>query len=77
MLTLTLTRDNETGEAQVSDYAYAPMYMLHRAEGASPRFELVDIRAALDSGETGDALGQKLTKALETCRAVFGEEPNR
>lgn len=77
VLTLTLTRDNETGEAQVSDYAYAPMYMLHRAEGASPRFELVDIRAALDSGETGDALGQKLTKALETCRAVFGEEPNR
>ena len=74
VLTLTLTRDNETGEAQVSDYAYAPMYMLHRAEGASPRFELVDIHAALDSGETGEALRQKLSKALETCRSVFGEE---
>ena len=70
VLTLTLTRDNETGEAQVTDYAYIPMYMLHRAEGASPRFELVDIHAALDSGETGEALRQKLSKALETCRSV-------
>lgn len=74
VLTLTLTRDNETGEAQVTDYAYIPMYMLHRAEGASPRFKLVDIHAALDSGETGEALRQKLSKALETCRSVFGEE---
>lgn len=74
VLTLTLTRDSETGEAQVTDYAYIPMYMLHRAEGASPRFELVDIHAALDSGETGEALRQKLSKALETCRSVFGEE---
>ena len=77
VLTLTLTRDGETGEAQVSDYAYAPMYMLHRAEGTSPRFQLVDIHAALDSGETGDALRQTLGKALETCRAVFGPEADR
>lgn len=74
VLTLTLTRDNETGETQVTDYAYAPMYMLHRAEGTSPRFELVDIHAALDSGETGETLRQKLNHALETCHSVFGEE---
>lgn len=74
VLTLELTRDNETGEAQVTDYAYAPMYMLHRAAGVSPRFELVDIHAALDSGETEEALRQKLNKALETCRSVFGSE---
>ena len=48
--------------------------MLHRAEGASPRFELVDIHAALKTGETGTALRQKLDKALETCHAVLGEE---
>ena len=74
VLTLTLTRDNETGETQVTDYAYVPMYMLHRAAGASPRFELVDIHAALDSSETGEALRQKLNTALETCHAVFGAE---
>ena len=48
--------------------------MLRRAAGASPRFELVDIHAALDSDETGEALRQKLSKALETCHAVFGPE---
>lgn len=74
VLTLTLTRDNETGETQVADYAYVPMYMLHRAEESSPRFELVDVHAALESEETGDALRQKLDKVLETCRSVFGEK---
>lgn len=74
VLTLTLTRDNETGEAQVTDYAYVPLYMLHRAEGASPRFELVDVHAALEDEEIGDTLRQKLNGALETCHAVFGEE---
>ena len=48
--------------------------MLRRAAGASPRFELVDIHAALHSGETGEALRQKLRKALETCYTVFGPE---
>lgn len=74
VLTLTLTRDNVTGETQVTDYSYTPMYMLHRPEGTSPRFELVDVHAALDSPETGQALRQKLNKALETCHAVFGAE---
>lgn len=77
VLTLTLTRDNETGETQVTDYAYVPMYMLHRAEGASPRFELVDIHAALEDESTGKTLRQKLGQALETCHAVFGQEADR
>lgn len=75
VLTLTLTRDNVTGKTQVTDYGYIPMYMLHRAQG--PRFELLDIHAALDSPETGDALRQKLNKALETCHTVFGAERDR
>lgn len=77
VLTLTLTRDNETGEAQVTDYAYAPMYMLHRAAGASPRFELLDVHAALEDESTGAALRQKLNAALETCHAVFGEAADK
>lgn len=74
VLTLTLNRDNETGETQVTDYAYVPLYMLHRGEGASPRFELVDIHAALDSGESAADVKQNLNQALETCHAVFGNE---
>ena len=72
VLTLTLSRDNETGAAQVEGYAYAPMYMLHRQ--AAPRFELLDIHAALEDEATGKALRQKLEKALEDCHAVFGPE---
>lgn len=75
VLTLTLLRDNETGEAQVSDYAYVPMHMLHRAKGSAHRFELVDIHAALDSGEPGNR--QTLERTLETCHAVFGPEADR
>ena len=33
VLTLELTRDNETGEAQVTGYSYAPMHMLDIAKG--------------------------------------------
>ncbi len=74
VLTLELTRDNETGQAQVAGYSYSPMYMLHRAEGSPERFELLDIHAALEAGDADAALEAKLTKALETCHTVFGAE---
>lgn len=72
VLTLELTRDNETGETQVTDYRYAPMYMLHREEGAARRFELLDVHAALESGGTESALEARLNKALEDCLTIFG-----
>lgn len=74
VLTLELTRDNETGETQVTDYRYAPMYMLHREEGAAHRFQLLDIHAALASEDTGASLKARLTQALKDCHAIFGEE---
>lgn len=73
VLTLELIRDNETGEAQVAGYSYAPMYMLDREAGASPRFELLDIHEALDTGEAGPSLTGRLEKAAEDCRRIFGE----
>ena len=72
VLTLELTRDNETGETQVTDYRYAPMYMLHREEGAARRFELLDVHDALESGGTESALEARLNKALEDCLTIFG-----
>ncbi len=77
VLTLELTRSGETGEAQVTGCSYRPMYMLHRDKGASPRFELVDIHAALEAGGADAPLKGRLEKALETCRAVFGESYDR
>ena len=74
VLTLELARDNETGEAQVAGYSYAPMYMLDREAGASPRFALLDIYETLDAGEAEQPLVRRLEKAAEDCRAIFGAE---
>lgn len=74
VLTLELTRDNETGKTEVSGYTYAPMLMQDREAGASPRFSLLDAHAVLDSGTAGDKLAAQLTKAVEDCHAIFGPE---
>ncbi|MEY8386494.1 CapA family protein [Oscillospiraceae bacterium 38-13] len=66
VLTLTLTLDHETGQAQVGGYACAPMYMLRREE--APHFQLVDVQAALEEGTADPALEARLKQALETCR---------
>lgn len=72
VLTLELTRDNETGEAQVTGYSYAPMYMLDREAGAKPRFQLLDVYEALASGEAGESLARRLEKAIADCHKIFG-----
>lgn len=72
VLTLELTRDNETGEAQVTGYSYAPMYMLDREAGAKPRFQLLDVYEALASGEAGESLTRRLEKAIADCHKIFG-----
>lgn len=73
VLTLELTRDNETGEAQVTGYSYAPMYMLDRESGAKPRFQLLDVYETLEAGEAGDPLAGRLEKAIADCHKIFGE----
>lgn len=72
VLTLELTRDNETGETQVTGYSYAPMYMLDREAGAKPRFQLLDVYEALASGEAGESLTRRLEKAVADCHKIFG-----
>ena len=74
VLTLELTRDNETGKTEVSGCRYTPLYMLDREAGSSPRFSLLDAHAVLDGGTAGDELTGKLTKAIEDCHAIFGPE---
>ncbi len=72
VLTLELTRDNETGETQVTGYSYAPMYMLDREAGAKPRFQLLDVYETLASGEAGESLTRRLEKAVADCHKIFG-----
>lgn len=73
VLTLELTRDNVTDEASVTGYSYVPMFMLDREEGASPRFELLDARLALEDEETSDYLAGRLEKAIADCHRIWGE----
>ena len=73
-LTLELTRDNETGTTQVTGWSYTPFYMLDREEGTSPRFELLDVHSALESGVSDEALEGKLNKAIEDCHEILGSE---
>ena len=70
VLTLTLTRDDESGVAQVSDYAYVPMVMLHPAEGSDGHFALLDVRKALEGGAEESA--ELCQRSLETCHTILG-----
>lgn len=75
VLTLELTRDNVTGETQVTGYSYVPFYMYHDTlNGARGNFELIDAHRALDSGVTDAALAQTLTEAIEASHDILGAE---
>ena len=73
ILELELTRDNETGVAQVTNYTYTPMLMLNRGSGASERFVLLDAHKALASGEDSGA-AKKCRQAVDSCRSILGDE---
>lgn len=72
ILELELTRDNETGVTQVTDYSYTPMLMRNRGEGAAERFVLLDAYREL-SGTAGEA-AEKCRAAVEACHAILGPE---
>ena len=73
ILELELTRDNETGITQVTNYTYTPMLMLNRGSGASERFVLLDAHKKLASGEDSGA-AKKCQQAVESCRSILGDE---
>ena len=76
VLTLELTKDNETGVTEVTDYSYVPMFMLDREEGASPRFELLNAYDALENGVENPTatLDKQLQQAIEDCHTILGPE---
>ncbi len=74
VLQIELTRDNETGLAQVAGYSYVPMFMSRQGERRHPRFELIDAHTALAAGLEDESLGGKLEECIQTCHAILGEE---
>lgn len=73
ILALELTRDNETGITQVTDYSYTPMYMLNRGSGAKERFVLLDINKELSTGDDAE-IKDKCRRALENCHSILETE---
>lgn len=73
ILELELTRDNETGVTQVTDYSYTPMLMRNRGEGVTERFVLLDAYRELAGGDGGEAT-EKCSDAIEACHKILGTE---
>lgn len=74
VLNLELTKDPETGTAEVSGYSYAPMLMLDRESGADVRYELLDVYRTLADGQASPELTAKLEQAAADCRTILGSE---
>lgn len=71
VLNLTLTKNMETGETEVSGYDYAPMLMLDRERGADVRYQLMDAQEMLDTGTEDAALNEKLQQCITDCHTIF------
>lgn len=74
VLTLELTRDNETGKAQVTDYSYVPMFVSRTGVSPNPHFEILDAHAALEAGVDNPTLKANLEKAIQDCHDILGPE---
>lgn len=80
VLNLELTKDQVTGETQITDVTYVPMMMLNRGADADPRFLLLDARkgiAEYEAGEGGyvtEQVYQRLQKAVGDCASILGEQ---
>ncbi len=71
VLNLTLTKNMETGETEVSGYDYAPMLMLDRERGADVRYQLMDAQEMLGAGTEDAALNEKLQQCITDCHTIF------
>lgn len=69
VLTLELTRDNETGTTAVTGWSYAPMLMVRR-DGTEQVFTLTDA-SSIPAG-TSDGLSARLAEATANCLDILG-----
>ena len=84
VLDLELTRDNATGETQVTDVRYTPYYMLHENHRpAGQRRHLLNIHTAMAEYEAGDHTRispktyQQLQAALRHCHSILPQADDR
>ena len=85
ILDLELTRDNNTGETQLTDVRYTPYYMLHNSDKkpAGQRRFLLNTHEAMAEYESGDhsrissKVYNQLKASLDHCHKILGEEGDK
>ena len=73
VLNLSFTKNGQTGATQLSGVNYTPIYLMDHGEGKSPRYEILPIRSAINSGLFPD-MEQTLTDAIAQLRAATASD---
>ena len=73
VLNLSFTKNGQTGATQLSGVNYTPIYIMDHGEGKSPRYEILPIRSAINSGLFPD-MEQTLTDAIAQLRAATASD---
>lgn len=67
ILDLEFTKNGETGDCTMTDISYTPLYLMDQGEGAAPRYEILPVRNAINSGLFPD-MTETLTDAIAHLR---------
>lgn len=79
ILDMQLTKNGETGKITIDSVDYIPVYCYDRGSGATNRYELIDIRSAMQAYESGDRnnitanLYSTLKNELANIEKVLGD----
>lgn len=86
ILNMQITKNGQTGKMSIDSVDYVPVYCYDRGAGSTNRYELIDIRSAIQEYESGDhskinqSLYNTIKKELVNIEGVLGapikkEEP--
>ena len=67
------TKNGQTGATSLSDISYTPLYIMDHGEGESPRYEILPIRSAINSGLFPD-MEKTFTDAIAQLRAATASD---
>ena len=73
VLNLSFTKNGQTGATQLSGVNYTPIYIMDHGEGKDPRYEILPIRSAINSGLFPD-MEETLTDAIAQLRTATASD---
>lgn len=77
ILDIRLRKDGETGEVLLNKVTYVPVFLLDNGRKVAQRFELFDMKEAVQKYEAGDKIVseevyQNLIQALDEIEVLIG-----